>query len=51
MFQPIFIPDKHTRLLKINVNPMSKKLKKIHFIDFFMFQQKSFEKWEINNPS
>ena len=31
MFPPIFIPDKHTRELRIYVNPMSKKF------NFFKF--------------
>ena len=32
MFPPIFIPDKQTHELRINVNPMSKKL-----IFYFLF--------------
>ena len=43
MFLPIFIPNKHTRELRINVNPKSKKLKKLCFIDFFIFQQKAWK--------
>ena len=50
-FTPIFIPDKHARKLRVNVNLMSKKLNFSNFIDFFMFQQKSLEKLENNNPS
>ena len=44
MFTPILIPDKHTNELRINVNPISKKLKFLRFIDFFMFQQKKLGK-------
>ena len=51
MFTPIFIPDKHTRDLRIYVNPMSKMLKFLSFIYFFMFPQKSLEKWEKNKLS
>ena len=51
MFTPILIPDKHTHELRFNVNPMSKKLNFFRFIDFFMFQHKSLEKWEKNDPS
>ena len=51
MFPPIFISDRHTRELRIYVNPVNKKLIFLHFIDFFMFQQKSLEKWEKNDPS
>ena len=51
MFTPILIPDKHTHELRFNVNPMSKKLNFFRFIAFFMFQQKSLEKWEKNDPS
>ena len=40
MFQPIFIPDKHTHELSINKIPMSKKLIFLRFIHLFMFQQK-----------
>ena len=51
MFTPILMPDKNTHELRINVNPMSKQLKFLRFIDFFMCQQKSLEKWEKNDPS
>ena len=34
MFPPIFIPDKHTHELRMYVNPMSKKLNFLCFIDF-----------------
>ena len=47
-----FIPDKHTRELRIYVNPMSKKVKFLRYIDLIMFPQKlAMEKWEKNNPS
>ena len=51
VFPPISIPDKNTRELRNNVNPKSKKLKFSRLFGLFMFQQKTFEMWEKNNPS
>ena len=51
VFTPISIPDKNTRELRNNVNPKSKKLKFSRLFELFMFQQKTFEMWEKNNPS
>ena len=46
MFPPISIPDRNTRELRNNVNPTSKKLSFSAFVEFLMFRQKTFEKWE-----
>ena len=51
MFTPILMPDKNTRELRNSVNPTSKKLEISGFRGVFMFLQKSFEKWEKNDPS
>ena len=48
---PILMPDKNTRELRNNVNPTSKKLEILGFHGVFMFRQKTFEKWEKNDPS
>ena len=50
---PILITDKKSHELGNNGNPMSKKLKFscFFFLLLFMFQQKTLEKWEKNNPS
>ena len=45
MFTPISIPDKHTRELRINVNPMSKKLNFLRFYWLFLcFNKKKIRK-------
>ena len=51
MFTPNVIPDKNTRELKINENPLSKKLKFSRFMDILCSAKKALEKWEKNNPS
>ena len=51
MFTPILIPDKITRELRNNVNPIREKLKFPCLMELFMFGQKTFEKWEKNNLS
>ena len=49
-FTPILIPNKNTRELRNNINPTSKKLEFLLFLDFLCSDKNPSKKWEKNNP-